>query len=172
MSKKKKRIVPYGIKETDPNSYIDDEGNEIPLATPHVDRSGNVVVEVPSGQLNLFGKDTKEGKTQHHSIQGSISFGMNINAKMEFTPASENKEPDSFEKKLQSWFRILPKKFREGYIGDLLEDRAILEKTDVSKWRINLITLSQFLIVLFATRWIWFQDLIQSVFKYFKELIQ
>ena len=80
-------------------------------------------------------------------------------------------EPDPFEKKLELWGRILPKKIREEYFGDLLEDRAILEKRGLSKRRVNMVTLGKVLFLLRAAHWEWLQDLVTSIFESIKELI-
>jgi len=163
------KIIPKEINEPDSNVFFDEKGNENPIGDSPADNSKDVVVEVPTGHLGFSGKDSEERQPQHRSIQGSISFGMGINAKMEFTPASENKEPNAFKQKLLSLSFVLPRTVREEFIGDLLEDRAILEKRGIPKWWINSITVGNFLSVLIASRWSW---LISSVFKYFKELIQ
>ncbi len=103
------------------------------------------------------------------SLKGTLSVkGKAIG---EVKPPLENKEPDPFEKKLELWGRILPKKIREEYFGDLLEDRAILEKRGLSKRRVNMVTLGKILFLLRAAHWEWLEDLVTSVFESIKKLI-
>ncbi len=111
-------------------------------------------------KVSLKGEASLKGT---HSVKGK-AIG-------EVKPPLENKEPDPFEKKLELWGRILPKKIREEYFGDLLEDRAILEKRRLSKRRVNMVTLGKILFLLRAAHWEWLQDLVTSVFESIKELI-
>lgn len=86
---------------------------------------------------------------------------------MKSTPSSEKKKTKEFIDHLLLLSFIFPKKIREEYIGDFLEDRESLKKRGLPKWKINLIAFGNILCLLITSRWIWFQGLFQSAFKYF-----
>jgi hypothetical protein len=109
--------------------------------------------------------DNETDNIAHYKENGTVRVKIKI-------PSSFPPTKRSPRKLLNSLLYLLPKKFREEYIGDLLEDRENLKKRGLPKWKINLISFGNILCLLIISRWIWFQGFLQSTFKYFKEFIQ
>lgn len=128
------------------------------------DEDRKIFIDVNNLRKALDGNDNKTDNIAHYKENGTVRVNIKI-------PASFPSTKQSSGKFLNSLLYLLPKKFREEYIGDLLEDRAILKKRGLSKLWVNLITIGNFLLVVFAARWIWFQGFFQSAFKFFRELI-
>lgn len=117
-------------------------------------------------QIKVFYENgNNEGGIAHYRENGTVR----LRIEMPQNFPSTNQSPGKF---LNSFLYLIPKKFREEYIGDQLEIRVILEKKGLPKWWINFITTGSFLLVLITSRWTWFLGLISSVFKNFKEFIQ
>lgn len=112
----------------------------------------------------LGGNDKKTNGVAHYKENGTV----NVKVKIPLGYPSNT----FFGKFLKSLLFLLPKKFREECFGDLSEGRAILEKRGLPSWWVNLITAGNFILVVLAARWNWFQGVFQSAFKFFREFIQ
>jgi hypothetical protein len=180
MGKYKNYLILKESAEPGQEIYFDENGNP-QLTDPPLKKSRDVSVEVPFTHIGFSGKDTKEDLNPKVLYKPKIIKGkvyikgtafVTGKATGEVKSPPKNKEPDSFEKKLDSWGRILlSKKSREEYIGDLLEDRTVFEKRGLPKWKVNMISLGKLLLLCRASTLEWLKDLAASIFESFKELI-
>lgn len=126
----------------------------------------NINLKSLSQDLGLIASQFQEAEGLKNQALGRIDEALNSVKKY------SRHKPLSFKSFFLSIFWIIPKRYREEYVGELLENRVHLKKRGVPKCWINVITIWNFLAFLSVSRWEWFQDLVTSVFESIKELIR
>lgn len=171
--------IPFKIDEPDPDFYINEEGNEIPLE--NWDKGKNVTLEVPFTSIGFSAAGSKEKEPQHYSLKaesGSYSLkgnnadlleGKTLTENGTFTLTPEDLEtskalvencPTWLDLKLHSICRLLPKGYSEVFKGDLIEIRSDLTKEGHSEKWIDFILASKVALALVIAFWNQFKEFV------------